>query len=344
MWKAPFSKYCWQQPVHRLTGSTADSDSCIVNNIVSKAVMGNVQDVEVGPIWSQAHAEEVAQDYIRNNPHFEWTGHWNTTIPGEMSTIQIRRRETNEDTPPNSFQDGSQSFFPRLESSLESFSQLLDDRMGPFLSSGVSTSVSTNLHRPNSSVSREWEILNADSESSSDDEDDVFSSEGASAPQLPVKEESSSRENDASTCSEIRELKAMFPNVSEEILLDILEENNYNFEKTTEDLLEIEPNETKINEKMVRNRNLDHKKDAEEKPKAATKSNVIPIPTCPVCYEALKPPKRIFQCTSGHLVCETCKSQPMLRGCPTCRQPIMGRATAMEQLLADLQHCNIGSY
>jgi len=62
-----------------------------------------------------------------------------------------------------------------------------------------------------------------------------------------------------------------------------------------------------------------------------------PIPSCPVCWEAMKPPRRIFQCQNGHLICEVCRSQPQTRGCPTCRQPIMGRATAMEQLLADLQ-------
>ena len=29
---------------------------------------------------------------------------------------------------------------------------------------------------------------------------------------------------------------------------------------------------------------------------------------CPVCYEVMSPPSRIFQCNNGHLICEECKS------------------------------------
>jgi len=60
------------------------------------------------------------------------------------------------------------------------------------------------------------------------------------------------------------------------------------------------------------------------------------VPSCPVCWEEMKPPKRIFQCTNGHLVCERCHSQPQLVKCPTCREPMMGRATAMEHFLSQL--------
>ena len=28
---------------------------------------------------------------------------------------------------------------------------------------------------------------------------------------------------------------------------------------------------------------------------------------CPVCYEIMAPPSRIFQCNNGHLICEACK-------------------------------------
>ncbi len=31
---------------------------------------------------------------------------------------------------------------------------------------------------------------------------------------------------------------------------------------------------------------------------------------CPVCYEAIWPPKKIFQCTKGHILCETCLGNP----------------------------------
>ena len=29
---------------------------------------------------------------------------------------------------------------------------------------------------------------------------------------------------------------------------------------------------------------------------------------CPVCYEVMSPPSRIFQCNNGHLICEDCKA------------------------------------
>ena len=45
--------------------------------------MADEQNVEVGPIWNQQHAEQKAAEYIQNHPEYEWTGHWNTTQPGE---------------------------------------------------------------------------------------------------------------------------------------------------------------------------------------------------------------------------------------------------------------------
>lgn len=54
---------------------------------------------------------------------------------------------------------------------------------------------------------------------------------------------------------------------------------------------------------------------------------------CPVCFEEMKPPTRIFHCTSGHLVCGGCKAKINTTKCVTCKEAdIMGRATAMEQL------------
>ena len=56
---------------------------------------------------------------------------------------------------------------------------------------------------------------------------------------------------------------------------------------------------------------------------------------CPVCFvdmADMKPPIRIWQCAQGHLVCETCKSNPNIRFCPTCRQDLVGRATAVEKI------------
>lgn len=40
---------------------------------------------------------------------------------------------------------------------------------------------------------------------------------------------------------------------------------------------------------------------------------------CPVCYELMEPPRRIFQCLNGHLICQNCKERPEIRACPVCR-------------------------
>ena len=34
---------------------------------------------------------------------------------------------------------------------------------------------------------------------------------------------------------------------------------------------------------------------------------------CPVCYETMAPPSRIFQCNNGHLICEDCKAHSEVR-------------------------------
>lgn len=43
---------------------------------------------------------------------------------------------------------------------------------------------------------------------------------------------------------------------------------------------------------------------------------------CPVCYDEMAPPTRIFQCSNGHLLCEACKCHQEVRSCPTCRVPL----------------------
>ena len=43
---------------------------------------------------------------------------------------------------------------------------------------------------------------------------------------------------------------------------------------------------------------------------------------CPVCLEIAWPPKKIFQCREGHIICDTCKANPNLKNCPMCRTPL----------------------
>jgi len=80
-------------------------------------------------------------------------------------------------------------------------------------------------------------------------------------------------------------------------------------------------------------KSLDHLLLAPDTP---NKDKVTPCPTCPVCFDSLKPPMRILQCINGHLVCEKCRNQPQVEVCPTCREGFTGRATAMEQHLRAL--------
>ena len=62
---------------------------------------------------------------------------------------------------------------------------------------------------------------------------------------------------------------------------------------------------------------------------------------CPVCYELMEPPRRIFQCLNGHLICQNCKERPEIRICPVCRINLgprkenLSRNLAMEKLAVD---------
>ena len=56
-------------------------------------------------------------------------------------------------------------------------------------------------------------------------------------------------------------------------------------------------------------------------------------PECPVCFNEMAPPTKIFQCSNGHHICETCKSQLDPFKCPKCRKRMIGRATDMENFL-----------
>jgi len=64
-------------------------------------------------------------------------------------------------------------------------------------------------------------------------------------------------------------------------------------------------------------------------------SNLLPDPThyndkenlnaaratleCPICMELMKPPTKIWMCSSNHIVCEPCRDKLKGKRCPTCR-------------------------
>jgi len=71
---------------------------------------------------------------------------------------------------------------------------------------------------------------------------------------------------------------------------------------------------------------------------------------CPVCMERATPPMRLKQCGQGHIICDSCYTRaeeeataqeqeggrsgnPNLALCPTCRQTITGRPSALERVL-----------
>ena len=57
-------------------------------------------------------------------------------------------------------------------------------------------------------------------------------------------------------------------------------------------------------------------------------------PECPVCFTEMAPPTKIFQCSNGHHICESCKSKLDPFKCPKCRKRMIGRATDMENFLS----------
>jgi len=59
------------------------------------------------------------------------------------------------------------------------------------------------------------------------------------------------------------------------------------------------------------------------------------IPECPVCMEDLKPPRQIYTCGNGHLICSFCRPR-VTTGMCHCRSMYCGRATAMEQIIRQI--------
>jgi len=57
---------------------------------------------------------------------------------------------------------------------------------------------------------------------------------------------------------------------------------------------------------------------------------------CPVCLEEMKPPRRIWQCSDGHIICDFCRKKPTVTCCPTCRKYIVGRSNIAEKLSRSL--------
>ena len=84
-----------------------------------------------------------------------------------------------------------------------------------------------------------------------------------------------------------------------------------------------------------------HDRTADDNPEEEPVRNIPPppslIPECPACYEEMSPPRQIFTCGNGHLICSYCKPHIRDNRCINrCRSSYEGRATAMEQMVRQI--------
>ena len=70
--------------------------------------------------------------------------------------------------------------------------------------------------------------------------------------------------------------------------------------------------------------------------KFVSRSQMLREAECPVCLHMML--GRIWQCSAGHLLCDTCHGRPEVATCPTCRSQFMGRATAVEQIVKTIRN------
>ena len=336
--------------------------------------MEEVQNVEVGPIWNQRHAEEKAAEYIRNHPGYQWTGHWNTTRPGVMSTIQIRRRNTQhpvvrtlenvEVGPIWNQQHAKQKAaeyirnFPEFQWTGQwkttrpgRMSVIQVQRRAPPLPV-PQTNIQQSPSDLSASVSHDVEVGPITGQRHAEE---IAARYVANHPGTEWTGHWKTTIPGTMSVIGIRRSRRTEPDIevqdfvwiqqpsSERALRNIQWISAAECNAQSEEAIHRERGSPSRNQQNVhveqpsapcteKPKTPEEHKSSRPQPQAESY-----IPTCPICWEAMTPPKRIFQCTNGHLVCEVCRSQPEVQGCPTCRQPIMGRATAMEQLLTNLQ-------
>lgn len=57
---------------------------------------------------------------------------------------------------------------------------------------------------------------------------------------------------------------------------------------------------------------------------------------CPICFEEMKPPMRIWQCVDGHAICAACREKLENKNCPSCCRSIDGRNFTLEKMARSL--------
>jgi len=75
-------------------------------------------------------------------------------------------------------------------------------------------------------------------------------------------------------------------------------------------------------------------------PSPQTSSRSVLVPECPVCYERMIPPRHIYTCGNGHVICSDCKARMNETGnyrCINhCGARYTGRATTVEQMIREI--------
>ena len=111
---------------------------------------------------------------------------------------------------------------------------------------------------------------------------------------------------------------------------DLLEESKVEVENLKSEVTELKTliskaeggrKETKSELAILKSEVVDFKKEMqrsmthliESLAKPATEKSTIPCPECPICFEEMKPPMRIIQCKSGHLICRNCETKAEVR-------------------------------
>ena len=117
--------------------------------------------------------------------------------------------------------------------------------------------------------------------------------------------------------------------------LQKLEEKFDGLKKSLDD----EYNESRRNSESLINK-IEHAIENIDLNKILNQSSSCTELECPICLEEMRPPMRIWQCVSGHAVCDICRRNPRVKECPTCRQQIVGRNVLAEKLAMSLfGHC-----
>jgi len=311
------AEYVRNHPDYKWTGHWNTTRPGLMSTIQvrrrnTQQTAARTENVEVGPIRNQQHAEQKAAEYIRNNPEFQWTGHWNTTRPGRMSVIQVQRRNP----------------VPVLITNTSDLSTNVayDVEVGPIRNHSHAEEIATQyvLNHPGTEWTGQWKTTIPGTMSvigirrSRRTEPDIEVQDFVWIPQTNSETALRNTQPDSAVADN--------PQFAEPINTERRSPSRNAHSSILNNIEVRQPSAPCAEEKVN-----------PEKHKRERSQYDTYLPTCPICWEAMSPPKRIFQCTNGHLLCEGCRSQPEDQGCPTCRQPIMGRATAMEQLLANLQ-------